>query len=111
MVDSGQPATDKLNPREIEVLRLVAQGLLNKEIAVRLSLSVNGSKWYLKQIYEKLGVQNRIEALTRAREHGILADVPEGIAPSVQPVSNPYRGLKTFHRQMPLFSPDAKNWF
>lgn len=55
-------ATDTLSPRELEVLRLLAEGLTNQEIAHRLGLSENTVKFHVQNIYQKLGVSNRTEA-------------------------------------------------
>jgi len=61
-----------LTDREAEVLRLVVSGLTNKEIAGKLSISLNTVKTHLKTIFEKLAVTNRMEAGNRARELRIL---------------------------------------
>ena len=56
-----------LSQREKEVLGLVAQGLLYKEIAIRLTISSETVKKHLKNIYQKLHVQNKVEALNKFR--------------------------------------------
>ncbi len=56
-----------LSQREKEVLELVAQGLLYKEIALRLTISAETVKKHLKNIYQKLHVQNKVEALNKFR--------------------------------------------
>lgn len=56
-----------LSLREKEVLELVAQGLLYKEIALRLTISTETVKKHLKNIYQKLHVQNKVEALNKFR--------------------------------------------
>jgi two-component system response regulator DevR len=61
-----------LNGRELQVLRLIAQGLTNKEIGEQLSLSENTVKGYVKEILAKLGVRNRVEAVLQAKERGLL---------------------------------------
>lgn len=61
-----------LTPQELEILRLIASGRSNKEIAHSLSLSVNTIKMYASQIYSKLGVQRRTEAVAQARRIGLL---------------------------------------
>ena len=66
------PLTEPLNNREISILRLMAAGLSNREIAEELYLSINTIKWYGSQIYSKLGVKKRAEAVDRAHELGIL---------------------------------------
>ena len=63
---------DALSERELEVLKLIAGGLSNREIADQLFLSVATVKWYLTHIYSKLGVQGRALAITRARELNLL---------------------------------------
>ena len=62
------PATslpDILSPREREILQLLAQGLLYKEIADQLSISTNTVRQHIHHIYEKLHVQNRTEAINK----------------------------------------------
>ena len=59
--------TEKLSNREREVLDLVAQGFSNKEIAVRLGVSLDGVLWHLKHIYQKLHVHSRSEAILKLR--------------------------------------------
>jgi DNA-binding NarL/FixJ family response regulator len=56
--------TDELSAREMAVLALVAQGLTNMQIAQRLSISDNTVKFHLQNIYSKLGVANRTEAVS-----------------------------------------------
>ena len=56
-----------LSQREKEVLEQVAQGLLYKEIAIRLTISPETVKKHLKNIYQKLHVQNKVEALNKFR--------------------------------------------
>jgi LuxR family maltose regulon positive regulatory protein len=69
------PATalvEPLNDREISILRLMSAGRSNREIGDELYLSVNTIRWYASQIYLKLGVKNRGEAVAQARELGLL---------------------------------------
>lgn len=61
-----------LSPRETDVVRMVAAGLRNKEIAVRLSISEGTVKSYLHAIYEKLEVHGRVELTLYAQEKGLL---------------------------------------
>ncbi len=61
-----------LSPRELEVLRLIAQGLSNQEIGKRLFLALDTVKGHNRRIFEKLAVRRRIEAVARARELGLL---------------------------------------
>jgi len=58
--------------REIEVLRLVAKGRTNAEIAEELRITRGTAKWFVSSILSKLGVDDRTEAVTMALERGIL---------------------------------------
>jgi predicted ATPase/DNA-binding CsgD family transcriptional regulator len=66
------PLVEPLTPRELEILHLIAGGLSNKAIAEQLVLAVGTVKWYTGQIYAKLGVGSRTQAVARATELGIL---------------------------------------
>lgn len=61
-----------LTPREIEVLRLVAAGLTNREIARRLHLSEGTVRNYLSRVLDRLGMRDRTQAAIYARDHGLL---------------------------------------
>ena len=61
-------AVEPLTERELEILRLVAAGRSNPEIADLLYLSLNTVKWHVKNLYSKLGVGSRVEAAARAQE-------------------------------------------
>ena len=63
-----EPLTD----RELEVLQLIAEGLTNQQIADALIISVGTAKWYTGQIYGKLNVSNRTQAVAQARELSLL---------------------------------------
>ncbi len=60
-----------LTAREAEVLRLVAQGLSNLDIADRLSLSRRTIEQHQRSAYDKLGVENRTAATAFAIDHGL----------------------------------------
>jgi LuxR family maltose regulon positive regulatory protein len=64
---------EPLSEREIEVLQLIAQGLSNREVGDRLYLTLNTVKAHSRTIYSKLGVNNRTQAVAKARALGILA--------------------------------------
>ena len=72
-VHRGGSAVERLTPRELAVLRRLATGAPNKEIAAALSISENTVESHLRSIYGKLEVRSRTEALRRATEWGILA--------------------------------------
>jgi DNA-binding NarL/FixJ family response regulator len=65
-------ALESLTARELEVLRLLARGLRNKEIAARLYVSERTVNFHLANIYQKLHVSGRTEALSKAHEQGLL---------------------------------------
>ncbi len=63
---------EPLSQRELEILRLIAQGLSNQEIAARLFLALNTVKGHNRVIFDKLQVERRTEAIARARDLGLL---------------------------------------
>ncbi len=67
-----QPLVEPLSERELDLLQLVAEGYSNREIAERLVISVGTVKAHLHNIYGKLDVSGRTQALARARELGIF---------------------------------------
>jgi len=69
-----QPLVEPLTPRELEVLQLIAKGLTNQQIADTLILSLGTVKWHTSQIYGKLGVGNRTQAVAQARRLGLERD-------------------------------------
>jgi LuxR family maltose regulon positive regulatory protein len=66
------PLLEPLSERELETLRLVALNLSNQEIAAQLVVSLNTVKTHLKRLYAKLNARNRLEAIERGRELGLL---------------------------------------
>ncbi len=67
-----QPFVESLSDRELEILRLIAAGRSNPEIADLLYLSPNTVKWHIKNLYGKLQVGSRIEAVARGQELELL---------------------------------------
>lgn len=69
--DAERAAAAVLTPREVDVVRCVAQGLRNKEIARRLGINEGTAKLHLHRIYEKLGIDGRVALVLYARERGL----------------------------------------
>jgi LuxR family maltose regulon positive regulatory protein len=67
-----EPLIEPLSARELEILHLIAQGLSNHEISARLFLALSTVKGHNRNIFGKLQVQRRTEAIARARELGLL---------------------------------------
>ncbi len=68
------PLAEPLTTRELDILHLIAEGLSDREIAQKLTLSPETVKWYNKQIYSKLGVRNRTEAAAHVKSLDVFAD-------------------------------------
>lgn len=68
----GEVLIEPLSERELEVLRLLAEGLTYAEIADRLVVSLNTARFHVKEIYGKLGVNRRAQAVARAQELGLM---------------------------------------
>ena len=69
---SSRPASQTLSERELEVLRLVAAGLTNREIGRRLYLSEGTVKNHVSKVLERLGLRDRTQAAFYARDHGLI---------------------------------------
>jgi WD40 repeat protein/serine/threonine protein kinase len=92
-----------LTPREQEVLQCLADGDTNAEIAQKLVLEISTVKWYVKQLFAKLHVTNRVQAGVRARSLNLITSQSNGssaqpIEVSAHPLAlkNPYKGLLAF---------------
>lgn len=74
-------AREKLSSREIEILRLAAKGMSNKDIAHVLFLSVRTVKAHLTNIFNKMGVGSRTDAIIKGLKEGYIAldDIPSGV--------------------------------
>ncbi len=70
--EQAAPLVEGLTSREIEILQLVVEGLTNKEIATALVISENTVKIHLRNILEKLHLQNRIQAAVYAVRQGLI---------------------------------------
>jgi LuxR family maltose regulon positive regulatory protein len=70
---SAAPALiESLSERELDVLRLIAQGMTNREIAEALVVAISTVKTHVNNLYRKLDVSNRVQAAARARNLGLL---------------------------------------
>ncbi len=71
--DAEEPAENTLSRREVQILRLVARGAGNREVADSLHLSESTVKRHLSNVYDKLGVNTRGEAVSRAVSEGWIS--------------------------------------
>jgi WD40 repeat protein/serine/threonine protein kinase len=89
-----------LTPREQEVLKLLIEGKSNREIADALVVEVATVKWYNKNIYRKLNVRSRVQAIVKARELELIVGKPAALASTsishLPEPENPYKGLRAF---------------
>ena len=73
---SSNGLVDALTPRELDMLAHLAANRSNAEIAEKESLALSSVKWYVNQIFSKLGVGSRAEAAKRAQELGLFKTSP-----------------------------------
>jgi LuxR family maltose regulon positive regulatory protein len=66
------PVVGRLSSRELEILVLAGSGMLNKRISEKLGLTEGTVKWYLQQVFDKLGVRDRARAANKARQLGLI---------------------------------------
>jgi DNA-binding NarL/FixJ family response regulator len=88
-VTSPHRQIDELSPRELEVLRLVADGLPTKQIAAALSISERTVKFHVNSIFHKLGADNRAQAVALAAQRGLLAPRRGPAGPPPPPALHP----------------------
>jgi serine/threonine protein kinase len=99
---AGRSLVELLTPREQEVLKLMIDGKSNREIANDLVIEIGTVKWYTRQIYRKLNVRSRVQAIVKARELNLVVDdrdlatAATASALAVPEPENPYKGLRPF---------------
>jgi two-component system, NarL family, response regulator DevR len=71
-MNNQRQSVDPLSARELEIIRLISQGMSNHEISAHLHITENTIKSHIKEIFSKLDVHNRIEAVVMAKKRGIL---------------------------------------
>ncbi|MDQ2086090.1 LuxR C-terminal-related transcriptional regulator [Herbivorax sp. ANBcel31] len=64
---------EELGPRELEILDLISKGLSNQDICEKLFVSLGTVKWHTINIYGKLGVKGRTQAIALSRKSNILS--------------------------------------
>jgi LuxR family maltose regulon positive regulatory protein len=62
-----------LGNKEREILSLVAIGLSNREVAERMGMTEGTVKWYMQQVYDKVGSRRRFQAVETARQYGLIS--------------------------------------
>jgi LuxR family maltose regulon positive regulatory protein len=63
----------RLSVKEREILTLVSSGMRNREVASKLGMTEGSIKWYMQQVYDKIGTRRRLQAVERARQFGLIA--------------------------------------
>ena len=85
LASGGAGDAAALTPREDGVLRLVAEGHTNQDIATELSISVATVKFHMSNILDKLHLENRAQAVAFAHRHGLAGEPP---SPPEEPAAN-----------------------
>jgi len=75
----GSRVRDRLTPKELKIVALIVQGCKNKEIAVRLNTTEQVIKNYLRSVYDKTGVSDRLELALFTIHHRILAEAAQAV--------------------------------
>jgi DNA-binding CsgD family transcriptional regulator len=99
--DSAFSPLELLSERELEVLELVAAGLSNRQIATELFLALGTVKTHIHNIFSKLDVSSRTQAMARSQDLGLVKSIPpEGRFPENDlELENPYKGLRAFREE------------
>src|SRR5919109_1068950 len=88
-MEDKEPLLTPMNKREREILERLATGLSDQQIADELFLSLHTVKWYNRQIFSKLGVSNRTQAITKAKALGFFGANDPRTAVSFQAGEHP----------------------
>jgi serine/threonine protein kinase/WD40 repeat protein len=101
--EQTETAVELLTPREQQVLHHIIAGKSNRQIADVLVVEISTVKWYIRQIYRKLNVHNRVQAIVRGRELNMVlledANGDHTHTPTYYAITdakNPYKGLRAF---------------
>ncbi len=95
-------SAESLTPREEDVLERIVDGMTNQEIAQDLFIEITTVKWYITQIYRKIGVRSRKQAIDKVQEARLFAEggseenVVASASDEYADVVNPYKGLRPF---------------
>ena len=79
----GSRVRDRLTPKELKIVALIVQGCKNKEIAVRLNTTDQVIKNYLRSIYDKTGVSDRLELALFTIHHRMLAEAAQAVGEQI----------------------------
>ena len=79
----GSRVRDRLTPKELKIVALIVQGCKSKEIAIRLSTTEQVIKNYLRSIYDKTGVSDRLELALFTIHHRILAEAAQVVGDQI----------------------------
>ncbi len=109
---SPESIVEQLTLREQEVLQMITEGLSNKEIAENLFVTMATVKWHIRQLYQKLHVRSRVQAIMRARSLQLIGPdtigepaLDEATYVALPEPKNPYKGLQAFQ------TADARDFF
>jgi WD40 repeat protein/DNA-binding CsgD family transcriptional regulator len=110
---SPESIVEQLTLREQEILQMITDGCSNKDIAERLFVTVATVKWHIRQVYQKLHVRSRVQAIMRARNLNLIGSTPAATEPLpiestyivLPEPENPYKGLRAFQ------TADARDFF
>ncbi|MFZ0545767.1 MAG: LuxR C-terminal-related transcriptional regulator [Candidatus Promineifilaceae bacterium] len=106
-----QPLAKSLTPREQDVLDCIGRDMTNRQIAEELTFAMTTVKWYVRQVYNKLGVNNRQEAITQARHLSLLPTASRGgaVRHNLRAASTPFVGRERELKALSRLLADPQN--